>query len=70
MQVHSDHVLQGTGNEEILLLQTQLLSLNGFIVRIENLCDVLCHYLVVDSAIVVAHVELLKVERLTCFGFP
>ena len=32
----SDHVLQGTGNEKELLLQTQLLSLKGLIVWIQE----------------------------------
>src|SRR5260370_30035771 len=68
--MYTDHVLQGTANEEILLLQAQLLPLNGLIVRIEDLCDVLCHHLVVDSAVVVTHIKLLKVEGFTCFRFP
>ena len=65
-----DHVLQGTGNEKELLLQTQLLSLKGLIVRVENFGDVLCHDLVMDGTVVVTHVKLLKVEGFTCFRFP
>ena len=66
----SDHVLQRTGNKEILLLQPQLLPLRGFIIRIENFGDVFCHYLVVDGTVVVTHVKLLKVEGFRCFRFP
>ena len=58
-QMDTDHVLQRTGNEEILLLQPQLLPLNGLIIRIENFGDVFCHNLVVDGTVVVSQVELL-----------
>ena len=68
--MHPDHVLQGTGNKKILLLQTQLLSLKRLIVRVENFCDVLCHDLVMHGAVVVTHIKLLKVEGFTCFRFP
>src|SRR5258707_4162918 len=69
-QVNTDHVLQGAGNEEILLFQTQLLSLKGFIVRIKTFRDVLGHHLVVNRTIVVTHIDLLKTEGFAGFRFP
>ena len=46
----ADHILQGTGSQKILLLQTQFPPTCRFIVRIQNLGQVLGHHLGIDRA--------------------
>ena len=69
-QVQADHVLQGAGDEEILLPQAQRLALELLVVGIENLGDVLGLDLLRHRAEVVAHVEVGEIEALRRLGAP
>jgi hypothetical protein len=60
--VAAQDVLHRGRDEEVLLLEAQLLALEGVVVRVEDLRDVLRLHLAFDRADVVAGVELAKVE--------
>jgi hypothetical protein len=62
LQVPAHGVLQGRGNEEVLLLQPELLALHDLIVRVEDARDVLGRVLLADGLDVVAAVEVRDVE--------
>ena len=64
----AEHVLQGAGHEEILLFETQSLALDGFVVGVEDLGDVLRLHLAFNGAVVVALVEGCEIERLDSLG--
>ncbi len=57
-----DHVLQGAGDEEKLLHQPQAAAGGRLVVGVQDLGEVLGADLVVDGAVVVAHVERAQVE--------
>ena len=52
-----DRILHRRGNEEILLLQTQLLACIVVIVRIQDLDDISCQVLLLDSLLVITLVK-------------
>ena len=52
-----DRILHRRGDEEILLLQTQLLACIVVIVRIQDLDDVSCQVLLLDSLLVITLVK-------------
>ena len=66
----AQHVLQRGADEEVLLLEPQLLALQGFVVGVEDFGDVLQHRLAVDRAEVVAVVEAVEVEGFRRLGAP
>ena len=66
----ANHVLQGTRDEEVLLLEPQFLALDGLVVGIENLGEILRDDLLVHRAVVVATIEHLEIERLGRFRAP
>jgi hypothetical protein len=68
--VDAQHVLQRTGDKEVLLLQAQLLALDLLVIRIQHLGDVLRGDLLVDRAPVIAAVEGGEIERLGRLGTP
>ena len=64
------HVLQGTGNEEILLLQPELLAADVLVVGIENLGQVFRDDLLFHGPVVVAAVEGFEIEGFGRAGLP
>ncbi len=64
-----DEVLQGRGDKEELLLETQFFAFGVFVVRVENFGDVLRLHFVVDGAKVIGGVERLEIERFNGLGF-
>src|ERR1700757_1608544 len=68
--VHPQHVAQRTSDKEKLLLQPENLTLHGFIVRVENLSDVLRRHFILDRTVVISMVERSEVEGLDRFGLP
>lgn len=58
----ADDIVQGSGNPEVLLLETKLLSTVQVVVGVKNSADGLGTLLVSDRVLVVAAVELLEVE--------
>ena len=69
-QVKADHVLQGAGDEEELLRQTELFSRYRFVVRVQHLRDGFGRDLLIDRTVVIADIERLEVERLGGLGLP
>src|SRR6476646_3429861 len=69
-QLQANHVLQGTGDEKVLLLQPELLARLGLVVRIEDLGDGLGRDLLLDGAVVIADIEGIEVERFGRFRLP
>ena len=70
VQVDRDHILQRAGDKKVLLLQAQLFTLHGFIVRVQHLGDVFRHHFFLYGAHVVANVEILEVEGLGSLRRP
>ena len=66
----AQHVLQRARDEEVLLLEPELLALQGLVVRIEHLGQVFRDDLPVHGAVVVAAVEHREVERFRRLGAP
>jgi hypothetical protein len=66
----AQHLLQQARDEEELLLETQRLALGRFVVRVQDLGDVLGDDLAVDRTVVVAAVEHREGERLGRLGAP
>src|SRR5690554_861477 len=66
----SNDICKGAGNEEVLLLETELLAHVEGVVRIEHLTQVLCKYLCPHCLNVVSLVELLEVELIGRFCTP
>ena len=64
------HVLQRARHEEVLLGQPQFLALDVLVIRVEHLRQVLRHHLLADRALIVAAVELGKVEGFRRFRLP
>ena len=62
--------LDGRGNEEILLFQTQFLAAHVVVVRVEDLADGLGEVLLFGRAVVVAGVEGAHFQLLDGFGVP
>ena len=60
----AEHVLDRAGDEEVLLLETQLLAAQLFVIRIEHLAQVLRGDFLIHGAVIVAAVEGGEVERL------
>ena len=68
--VDPQHVLQGTGHEEILLPQPQPLAHLGLVVRVEHLAHGFREDLLLHGAVVVADIEILEIERLHRLRLP
>ncbi len=68
--VHVQHVLQRTGDEEVLLQQAQLLTDLWLVVRVEHLGYRLRDDFLLDRLVVLAGVEGLDFKRLDRFGAP
>ena len=66
----ADGVVDGGGNEEVLLLETQCLALRGGIFRIQDLGDVLSFNLRLDGVKVLGLVEGEQVELVVALGGP
>ena len=69
-QVNMDHILQRTGNEEVLLRQPEHFPHCGLVIGVEHLGDGLRDHLFLDGAVVVSNVEVSKIEGLHRFRFP
>ena len=67
---HADRVVDGRGDEEVLLLEAQLLALRGGILRVEDLGDVLSLNLRDHGVEVIALVEGEQVELVVAAGLP
>ena len=64
----AEDVAHRTGDKEVLLLQTQLLARHRVVVRVENLCEILCENLILHRSDVRSLVEVRKIEfvKRTC----
>jgi hypothetical protein len=58
----AEGILQGAGDEEVLLLQPEALTLGGAVLGVQHLGDVLRLDVLVDGAGVIAGVEDVEVE--------
>ena len=65
-----DGSLYRSGDEEVLLTQTKLLTREVVIVRIEDLDDIARHVLVLYGCLVVSLIELLETEGLLRLSIP
>src|SRR5262245_22106993 len=68
--VDPEQILQGTGDEEELLLEPQNFSLDQLIVRIEDLRDVLRTHFLFDRTIIVALIVGGEIEGLDRLSLP
>src|SRR6187402_1236778 len=66
----TDHVLQGTGDEEVLLLEAKALALRCIVARIKHLRDRLRQELFTNSTHVITGIEGLKIKRLNRLRLP
>ena len=69
-QVQPDHVLEGAGNEKILLPQPKHLALKLLVVGIQDLGDILRLDLFRHRPEVIADIEVLEVETSGRLGTP
>ncbi len=65
-----DRSLQGSGYEEILLFQTELLAGIMMVCRIEHLAHGLCQVRILAASLVVAHVKAFQIEIIHRLGIP
>ena len=70
LQEAGQRVLEGGGDEEVLLLETQLLSFGGGVVRVQDGDDLVGLPLVEDGLLVLSGVERLEVELLHRLAVP
>src|SRR5271165_3740350 len=68
--VNAQHVLQGTGGEEVLLLQPQNFSTQRFVIGVEDLAYRLGGDFLVHGVVVIAFIKRLKIERIDRLGGP
>ena len=66
-EVDFNGVLQRTGDKEILLFQSQFLSISFIVIGIEHLGDILRPDFFVDGPEIVTTVEQLEIKRLVGF---
>ena len=57
-------------DKEVLLLQTQLLTCIVIIVRIQDIDDVLCQILLLNSLLIITLIEGIKMEIIDCLCIP
>ena len=65
-----DRILHGSGDEEILLLQPQLLACIMVVIRIQDLNDIPCQVLLLHCLLVIALVERIQLEIIDRFRVP
>ncbi len=63
-------ILQGTGNEEIFLLEAELFAIKYVVVGVEDLGEVFGQNLVGDGIDIFAAIEIVEVKIGGCFGRP
>src|SRR6516165_5977863 len=68
--MHAEHILQGTGHKEDLLLEPEHFPLRRLVVRIEDLCDIFRLHFLLDRAVVVALVERGEIKRFDRLSLP
>ena len=68
--VATDHVLQRTGHEEILLNQAQFFAVLGFVVRIKHLRNRFAVRFLTNRFDVTAFVERFEIELFFSVGCP
>ena len=66
----TDDILQGTGNEEILLDQAKLLAAFGLVIGIENLGNGLAEIFLPYSFLITSVVECFEIKLLRGLGLP
>ena len=69
-KMKANHVLQGTGYEEVLLFEAQLFALQWFVIGIEHFGNVLRGHFLFNCAVIVSDVKRGKVERFRRFRTP
>ena len=68
--ISSNDIVEGGRAEEVLLLQSELLTGIGAVVRVENTGDILSLLSLSDSSVIVTRVELVEIESVSWSRSP